>query len=84
MSLLGINLGITFPFIGALWAELWGVENLGSIKAILHACGVFASALAPLVFGLLIDFGFGVLSIGIVSLIIILISTYWPFKKYFF
>ena len=75
-----MNLGITFPFIGALWAELWGLENLGGIKAILHACGVFASALAPLIFGLFIDFGFGILSISIVSLSIILISTYFPLK----
>ena len=75
-----MNLGITFPFIGALWAELWGLENLGGIKAILHACSVFASALAPLIFGLLIDFGFGILSISIVSLSLILISTYFPLK----
>ena len=80
MSLIGMNLGITFPFIGALWAELWGLENLGGIKAILHACSVFASALAPLIFGLLIDFGFGILSISIVSLSLILISTYFPLK----
>ncbi len=80
MSLIGISIGIFFPFIGALWAELWGLENLGGIKAVLHACSVFASALAPLIFGLLIDFGFGVLSMSILTLIVILLSTFLPLK----
>ena len=83
MSLIGISIGIFFPFIGALWAELWGLENLGGIKAVLHACSVFASALAPLIFGLLIDFGFGVLSMSILTLIVILISTFFPLKYHY-
>tara|TARA_Y100000590_G_C15731389_1_gene1017155 strand:+ start:672 stop:1862 length:1191 start_codon:yes stop_codon:yes gene_type:complete len=80
MSLLGLNLGLTFPSIGSLWAELWGLENLGSIKAILHSCGVFASALAPVLFGLFIDLGFGMISIFTISLFIILISIFLPLK----
>tara|TARA_B100001123_G_C14601755_1_gene746204 strand:- start:147 stop:590 length:444 start_codon:yes stop_codon:yes gene_type:complete len=83
MSLLGLNLGISSPFIGALWAELWGLKYIGSIKAILHASAVFASALAPFVFGLLIDIGLGITSICILSLVIVLISTYLPTKYYF-
>tara|TARA_Y100000590_G_C15741567_1_gene1020459 strand:- start:3159 stop:4352 length:1194 start_codon:yes stop_codon:yes gene_type:complete len=83
MSLLGLNLGISSPLIGALWAELWGLKYIGSIKAILHASAVFASALAPFVFGLLIDIGLGITSICILSLVIVLISTYLPTKYYF-
>ena len=41
MSLLGLSLGIGTPFIGSLWAELYCLESLGSVKALLHALGVF-------------------------------------------
>ena len=80
MPLLGFTLGIGAPFIGALWAELYGLENLGSIKGLLHACMVFASALSPVMFGLVIDIGFGILTISIISLLIISISTLLPLK----
>ena len=80
MSLLGFTIGIGTPFIGALWAELYGLENLGSIKGLLHASMVFASALSPVIFGLIIDIGFGILTISIISLLIISISTFLPLK----
>ena len=80
MSLLGFTIGIGAPFIGALWAELYGLENLGSIKGLLHASMVFASALSPVIFGLIIDIGFGILTISIISLLIISISTFLPLK----
>ena len=71
-------MGITTPFIGALWAELYGVESLGTVKALLHASGVLATALSPLIFGYLIDWGFGILTIAIISIIIITFSTLLP------
>ena len=78
MSLFGLNHGLTAPFIGALWAEIYGVESLGTVKALLHAGGVFASALSPLIFGYLIDIGFGISIIVIISILIIIVSTFVP------
>ena len=78
MSLLGLNLGISAPFVGSLWAELYGLESLGSVKALLHACGVFASALSPVIFGYIIDIGFGIVAISLISLVIITVSTLLP------
>jgi len=78
MSLYGLNHGLTAPFIGALWAEIYGVESLGIVKALLHAGVVFSSALSPLVFGYLIDFGFGISSIVSISMLIIIVSTLLP------
>ena len=78
MSLYGLNHGLTAPFIGALWAEIYGVESLGTVKALLHAGGVFASALSPLIFGYLIDIGFGISIIVIISILIIIVSTLLP------
>jgi len=83
MSLLGIGLGIGTPFIGSLWAELYGLESLGTVKALIHASSVFFSALSPVIFGYMIDFGLGIFSLCIMSLFIILISTFLPiiYKK---
>ena len=81
MIFYGLNFGITIPFIGALWAEIYGVESLGSVKALLHAGGVLASALSPLIFGYLIDWGFGIFTIVCISAFIILFSTLLPLCK---
>jgi MFS family permease len=78
MSLMGISLGIGTPFIGTLWAELYGLESLGTVKAFLHACMVFASALSPVIFGYMIDFGLGIFSLCLMSIIIIFLSTALP------
>ena len=78
MSLHGLTLGIGRPFIGSLWAEIYGVESLGTVKALLHAAAVFASALSPLVFGYLIDWGFGITTIVTISILIIIVSTLLP------
>jgi len=81
MSLLGFNIGISTPFLGALWAELYGVESLGVVKAVLHASMVLASALSPLIFGYLIDWGFGILAIFMISSLMIIFSTILPLYK---
>jgi hypothetical protein len=78
MSLHGLTLGIGRPFIGSLWAEIYGVESLGTVKALLHAAAVFASALSPLVFGYLIDWGFSITTIVTISILIIIVSTLLP------
>ena len=78
MSLFGLTMGIGRPFIGSLWAEIYGVESLGTVKALLHAGAVFASALSPLVFGYLIDWGFSITTIVTISIIIIIVSTLLP------
>ena len=78
MSLFGLTMGIGRPFIGSLWAEIYGVESLGTVKALSHAGGVFASALSPLVFGYLIDWGFSITTIVTISILIIIVSTLLP------
>jgi len=78
MSLFGLTMGIGRPFIGSLWAEIYGVESLGTVKALLHAGAVFSSALSPLVFGYLIDWGFSITTIVAISISIIIVSTLLP------
>jgi MFS family permease len=57
MVLSGITQGAGTVFLGALWVELYGRENLGSIRSVVFAGMVFASALSPYVMGALIDIG---------------------------
>jgi MFS family permease len=57
MMLIGINTGIYFTAISALWAELYGAKHLGAIKSLAGSFGVFASALGPVTIGVLLDYG---------------------------
>ena len=78
MSLFGFNLGISAPFTGSLWAELFGLESLGTVKALFHAIVVLVSALSPVIFGFTIDLGFGIGMIAFICLLLIVISTLIP------
>ena len=78
MSLFGFNLGLSAPFMGSLWAEIYGVKSIGTAKALLHAVGVFASALSPVVFGYIIDWGYGISVIFLISFIMIIVSSILP------
>ena len=78
MSLFGFNLGLAAPFMGSLWAEIYGVKSIGTAKALLHAVGVFASALSPVVFGYIIDWGYGISVIFLISSIMIVVSSILP------
>lgn len=78
MSLYGLNLGISAPFTGSLWADLFGLESLGTVKALFHAIVVLASALSPVIFGYIIDWGFGIGIISIICLIMIITSSLLP------
>ena len=78
MSLYGFNLGLSAPFIGSLWAALFGLESIGTVKAVFHAIVVLVSALSPVVFGYIIDWGFGIGMISLISLLMIVVSTLLP------
>lgn len=53
----GLIQGGVYPVVTPIWAELYGTRHLGSIKAVMHALMVFASALSPAGIGLMIDAG---------------------------
>ena len=78
MSLFGFNLGLSAPFMGSLWAEIYGVKSIGTAKALLHGVGVFASALSPVIFGYAIDWGLGIVAIFLISSIMIIVSAVLP------
>ena len=56
------------------WAEIYGVKFIGSIKALTTAFMVFSTAFGTAVFGLLIDRGYSIENIALISGIYIIIS----------
>ena len=57
MFLFGISNGLTSTMLGALWPEVYGLANLGGIRAMIVSAMVLASAIGPGLSGLLIDRG---------------------------
>jgi hypothetical protein len=64
----------------SFWAEIYGVNYLGSIKALTGSFMVFSTALATAVFGSLIDLGYSIENIAFlcaiytgISIIIVII-----------
>jgi len=55
MALLGMSYGFSSTLFGALWPEVYGTKNLGSIRSITIACMVFGTAMGPGLTGYLID-----------------------------
>ena len=55
MLLVGLSYGFTSTLIGALWPEVYGVRNLGSVRSIAVAAMVAATAIGPGLTGYLID-----------------------------
>ncbi len=57
MFLVGLSYGFTATLLGALWPEVYGVQNLGSVRSIAVAASVAATAIGPGLTGYLIDRG---------------------------
>ena len=74
MGLLGVTNGLTNVLLSSLWAEIYGVNYLGSIKALTGSFMVFSTALATTIFGSLIDFGYSIEDIAILCSVYTAIS----------
>ena len=74
LGLIGISNGLANVLGSSTWAEIYGVKFIGSIKALTTALMVFSTAFGTALFGFLIDRGFSIEQIAMVSLIYISIS----------
>lgn len=55
MGVIGMSVGIASTLFGSLWPEVYGIKHLGSIRSVIMALMVFATALGPGITGVLID-----------------------------
>ena len=74
LGFIGISNGLANVLGSSTWAEMYGVKHIGSIKALTTAAMVFATAFGTALFGVLIDAGFSIEQIAIVSAIYISLS----------
>lgn len=72
---LGICIGLSGPIKSALFAEIYGVKQLGSIKGILSSTTVISTAITPIIYGYLLDRNFSIFNLLWMTIVILLIST---------
>ena len=75
MAGLGLSNGFTENISNSLWAEMYGVKNLGSIKALLTFFGIMASASSPFLYGIILDQTSSINTLIYLSLILIILFS---------
>ncbi len=75
MAGLGLSNGFTENISNSLWAEMYGVKNLGSIKAMLTFFGIMASASSPFLYGIILDQTNSINTLVYLSLILIILFS---------
>jgi uncharacterized membrane protein YphA (DoxX/SURF4 family) len=76
MGLMGVTNGLSNVLVSSFWAEIYGVNYLGSIKALTASLMVFSTALGTTVFGVLIDLGYSIENIAFLCAIYTVISIF--------
>ena len=79
LGLIGISNGLANVLGSSTWAEIYGVKYIGSIKALTTALMVFSTAFGTALFGLLIDKGYSIEQIALISFIYIFVSIIFLF-----
>ena len=72
---MGISNGLANVLASSTWAEIYGVKHIGSIKALTTSMMVFSTAFGTAVFGVIIDFGYSIEVIAMVSFLYIMASN---------
>jgi predicted MFS family arabinose efflux permease len=74
LGLIGVSNGFANVLGSSTWAEIYGVKHIGSIKALTSALMVFSTAFGTALFGHLIDKGYSIEQIALVSFVYIFAS----------
>ena len=74
LGLIGVSNGLANVLGSSTWAEIYGVNYIGSIKALTTALMVFSTAFGTAVFGALIDRGYDIENIALIAGIYIIVS----------
>lgn len=80
MALLGLSYGVSSTLFGALWPEIYGLKHLGSIRSVMVAILVFATAMGPGLTGYLIDTGIPlpaqIVVMGLYCLVMVVVMSF--------
>ncbi len=80
----GASSGLSKTTLTAVWAELFGTAVLGTIRSAVNMYMVIASALAPFVFGAMLDTGWtvsGVLTVFVAVSLVLIIPPVFAERK---
>lgn len=75
LGALGIGIGMLQPILSAMFAEMYGVRNLGGIRAMSVAAMVLSAAAAPATFGFLFDLGVSIEAVAAGCIIYMLFAA---------
>ena len=64
---MGISNGLANVLGSSTWAEIYGVKYIGAIKALTTSMMVFSTAFGTAIFGIVIDFGYSIEVIAMIS-----------------
>ncbi len=80
MAFMGAGIGMMGTVVGSLWAEVYGVQHLGSIRSLVTSVSILSTAVSPILLGYLIDFGSSANSLlyglGAYALVAIIMSRF--------
>ena len=71
---MGASNGLANVLGSSLWAEIYGVRFLGGIRALTTALMVFSTAFGTALFGFLIDKGYSIENIAMISALYVSIT----------
>ena len=75
MVLAGLTAGSYGVFLGAFWAEIYGLRHLGAIRALAAALMVLGSAGSPVIMGWMIDAGISMERIALLLAAYLVLAT---------
>ena len=75
LGLIGVSNGFANVLGSSTWAEIYGVKFIGSIKALTTSMMVFSTAFGTAVFGIIIDRGYPIETIAMISFIYIITAN---------
>ena len=75
LGLMGVSNGLANVLGSSTWAEIYGVKHLGSIKALTTAMMVFSTAFGTAIFGMVIDAGYSIEIIAMMSFTYIIVAN---------
>ena len=79
MILLGINSGMAYPTMVALWPELYGVRHIGAVRSMAKPIALFGSALGPVIMGGMMDLGVSIEAVCLLFSAYCLVGTAFVF-----
>lgn len=80
LLLLGNTVGTSAVLKPAIIAEIYGINRIAQVRSLFTVVMVTSTALAPLIFGIALDYGITFEEIGIVTFVLVILSTLHTFR----